>query len=217
MKQYQQYSNQALVSKLPFYLRHAGSIHLLLGAALFTSLATLAYTTTLLDQALKGFDRLDDRVEQLALSPTPMEKAEISSDAGFCAFPLKLGCQTSVMPIQEAEPKLASVATATPEITGFVADLSGTKATVVSPLRQNPLGWIYAGKHQAYKALKTEGEILAGRVYTMLKNLNVRRMPASTTASGNQRVLDIVMAGEKVRVLAVASSGEHQWLQVARP
>ena len=79
------------------------------------------------------------------------------------------------------------------------------------------MGWIYAGKQKQQTAVKTSQRITQGNVYTLLKSLHVRTRPASRKDRANQRVLDVVSAGEKIRVLALSKHGEHLWMQIARP
>jgi hypothetical protein len=79
------------------------------------------------------------------------------------------------------------------------------------------MGWIYAGKRKTQTALKASNNITQGHVYTLLKSLHVRKLPASRKDPANQRILRVVSAGEKIRILALASRGEHLWMQISRP
>lgn len=205
MNHYQHYPHlpegRPLLSKVPAHMRYAGLFNLLLGLALLASVTALGYTATLLGQFMETSGHLVEKVDKL-------EKADSQLVSNFCPFPFNPanpGCQAvaaASVPAPEAEADVQTLANGQP----WIEDTG-----------QTPLGWIYAGKNKLQQVVQAEGDILAGNIYTMLQNLNVRRLPASSKVSENRQVLSTVFAGEKVRVLAMENSGEHLWLQVARP
>ncbi len=186
-------AGKTLVNKVPAHVRYAGFFNGLLGLALLATLAALGYTTVLLKQFM-----------ETSRHPTNPPVAN------FCPFPFN--------PANPGCKKVAEVSVPeTPEAgieAEVVAETSVPAAVTGAP---NALGWVYVGKNNIQQALKTEGEVQTGNVYTMRQNLNVRRLPVSSTSRENRKVLRTVFAGEKVRVLALASNGAHRWLQVAQP
>lgn len=196
MNHYQHYPHlpegRPLLSKVPAHMRYAGLFNLLLGLALLASVTALGYTATLLGQFMETSGHLVEKVDKL-------EKADSQPVSNFCPFPFNPG-NPGCQPVAAA-----SASVPDPEAEADVQTL------------ETPLGWVYAGKNKLQQVVRAEGDILAGNVYTMLQNLNVRRLPASSKASENRQILSTVFAGEKVRVLALENSGEHLWLQVARP
>ena len=194
-----------LVAKVPTYLQYMGFFNIILGLALLLVLAMslpgLQRAAMLLGQSLETINQLAaklDKFDKLDKLDQLNETAPVKpAAADFCPFPRDPGCQSSATatPVTLAEPPIAAPAEAT----------------------DTPMGWIYAGKQKRQTAVKTSQRVTQGNVYTLLKSLHVRTRPASRKDRSNQRILRVVSAGEKVRVLALANRGEHLWMQIARP
>lgn len=198
-----------LVSKIPAHLRYTGVFNLLLGMAL---LAALAYTATLLQKASETSSHLAAKVDKLEQQYGKSAAGKpLATMADFCPFPFNPsnpGCQMEVAANgSQQEPQ--SVADAPPAMNSQPAVTGEAKS-------MTPLGWIYAGRNTLQSVIQMQEEsLLIGKVYTLLQNLNVRRLPASSKTAENHQVLSTVFAGEQVRVLAMENTGEHLWLQIA--
>jgi hypothetical protein len=189
-----------LVGKVPPYLQYVGFFNLTLGLvlllALLVSFPGLQHAAALLSQSMETISHLASKLDKLdKLDKLESEAQTKPRKTDFCPFPLDPGCQSNLK--APAALTLPTSSAETDEVT--------------------PMGWIYAGKRKTQTALKASNNITQGHVYTLLKSLHVRKLPASRKDPANQRILRVVSAGEKIRILALASRGEHLWMQISRP